>query len=57
MDNDLDLFLQTITEDQILEKLGDGLTAKDRSMLVYRKEVMQTVIDGRYSGAKYLFGF
>jgi hypothetical protein len=54
INDDLDLFLHTITEDEILATMGEDLSEEDKFMHVYRQEVMRTVIDGRYSGACYL---
>ena len=49
-DNDLDLFLHTVTDDEIMAKLNSDMSVEEKFRIVYQEEVMRTVIDGRYSG-------
>ena len=50
-------FIQTITTDDILNSVSHLKKASERTMAMYRKEVMSTLVDGRYSGLfqSYLF--
>jgi hypothetical protein len=50
INDDLDLFLQTITDDEVLSNVNADLSDEDKFLEVYRREVMKTAIDGRYSG-------
>lgn len=44
------LFLHTISDEEILNELDDDVCDKEKSLHVYKQEVMKTIIDGRYSG-------
>ena len=48
--DELDLLLHTITDDDILSRVNQCTSDEEKYNLVFREEVMKTVIDGRYSG-------
>ena len=48
--DDVDVFLHTITEGDILETTRQGLSDENRFIYIYRQEVMRTAVNGRYSG-------
>ena len=50
IDDDLEMFLHTITDDDIISRMDKDLAGEEKFLFVYREEIMKTVIDGRYSG-------